>query len=237
MCGIVGLRCKDQEISEMVLKELLINSQIRGKHATGIAYFEGKRIKSIITSIPAEKFIKKQIFPDSEYIIGHVRYSTSNLKYNQPLTDRISVVHNGVITQEQFENWEDHFGYSNFQTKNDTEILLKCLQAKKQPAGVLEDNKMYCFRNNTRPLHMFKSVIEIDGIPLFNGFASTEDIIKRTFKAFDSMFDVEIIPIEPFVKYIFMGNGSLSKISMKHDPNLFDQDQQTSTKIESNYVK
>lgn len=246
MCGIIGIRCRDKEISEMVFKELLIQSQIRGKHATGIAYFNGKKIKSIVEATPAKKFAEKQNFPASEYMIGHVRYSTSDLNYNQPITDRISIVHNGIITQEPFKNWEKHFGYSDYQTRNDTEILLKCLQLKKQPfiefpnasaaVGVLEDNKMYCFRNNTRPLWIFQSVMEVDGVPLFSGFASTKDIITRTFEEFDSMFEVEIIPVEPFMKYIFMGNGTITKIPMKSEPTLFKKDQQKSTKIERKYV-
>lgn len=246
MCGIIGIRSRDKEISEVIIKELLKQSQIRGKHATGIAYFHGRKIKSIVDSIPAEKFAEKQNFPDSEYMIGHVRYSTSDLNYNQPITDRISIVHNGIITQEPFKNWEEHFGYKDYQTKNDTEILLKCLQAKKQPfiefptssvaVGVLEDNKMYCFRNNTRPLWIFSSVNKENNIPLFNGFASTEDIIQRTFDSFDGIFEVDVFKAEPYIKYIFMANGMIQKIPMKSKPVLFKEDQQKATEIERKYV-
>lgn len=243
MCGIIGLRCRDKEISKTIVEELLLQSQIRGKHATGLSFFDGRKIKTIIDPIPSQKFIKKQNFDGSEYVLGHVRYSTSDLSYNQPITDRLSIVHNGIITQEKFEKWEQDFEFKDYQTKNDTEILLKCLQVKKQPfleflncsvaAGVLEDGKMYCFRNNMRPLWIFQSEYELNGVPLFNGFASTEDIINRTFN--EVGFEVTKFKILPYMKYIFMGNGVISTIPMKYEQ-LNKSDQQVSTKIENKYV-
>ena len=254
MCGIIGIRCKDTELGGYIFEELLLQSQIRGKHATGMSYFENGVIKTEIRPIKSSSFVELVEMPDSEFIIGHVRYSTSDLNYNQPLNNnKISIVHNGVMTQENPDDWEKHFGYDNFKTKNDSELLLKCLSSEnifnkkllfnKFPnssiaCGMLENNKMCCFRNNTRPLWIFESVIENDnGNPFFSGFASTSDIIKRTFEKID--IETKWYEIKPFHKYIFMNDGKINKtlmISSLPPDTLFKEDQQKSTKIERKYV-
>src|ERR1700693_5119376 len=102
MCGIVGITCQDGELTAMLMKEFLLQSQIRGKHATGISYIEKNKIKTIKEPVSANKFIKRE-FPHSTMMIGHTRYSTSDIEYNQPISNsELSIVHNGIITQESF---------------------------------------------------------------------------------------------------------------------------------------
>lgn len=251
MCGIIGLRCSDNEISGMIFEELLQQSQIRGKHATGIAYLNNGNIESESRPISADKFINITEVPDSEFIIGHTRYSTSDLHYNQPMVNRkMAIVHNGVITQEHPKDWFEHYKYTDFETKNDSELLLKCLSddnifvrkllfkkfnKASIACGVLETEKMYCFRNTKRPLWYFDSVWEIDGKSLFSGFASTASIIRRTFDKLD--IPISFKEVEPFTKYIFNSNGKIEKVSMNEPTDEISKlEYQKPTKIESKYV-
>lgn len=254
MCGIIGLRCKDEEISSAIIEELLLQSQIRGRHSTGIAFYNNSgKIETDVRPIPADKFVGIAEFPESEFKLGHVRYSTSNLKYNQPLSnDNIAITHNGVITQEDPKNWKKHYNFSDFETANDSELLLKCLSSDNMfvrkllfskfegasiSCGVLEKGRMWCFRNTTRPLWLFESKWdeEDSNIPLFSGFASTEDIIKRTFSKLG--LPVVIEETQPFMKYLFTSEGIIKKVEMTSNISPDHKiEQQRSTKIESKYL-
>ena len=136
------------------------------------------------------------------YCIGHVRYSTSDLAYNQPMaTEELSIVHNGVISQEPSESWRDTFGYDT-ETKNDSELILRCLEKgeiplhKFHPASMSvctldKDKIMTAFRNEARPLHYSYGA---NGII----FASTADILKRSgldFQVTAPMYEHFIIEI------------------------------------------
>ena len=56
-------------------------------------------------------------------MIGHCRYSTSDLQYNQPIyNDDYSIAHNGVVSQEMPERWKELYGY-DCKTKNDSELI------------------------------------------------------------------------------------------------------------------
>jgi glutamine phosphoribosylpyrophosphate amidotransferase len=118
------------------------------------------------------------------YLIGHCRYSTSDLRYNQPIqiNDKVSIVHNGVISQELPENWKDLYGYET-ETHNDTELINHTLEAGLNPLtewadssmAVIElhsDGMMVWYRNGKRPL--YKTVLKNGNI-----ITSTKDIVKR----------------------------------------------------------
>lgn len=182
MCGIIGVIGTNKNVVRQTFISLLLESQIRGRHATGISFLEDGKIVTISLPIPAIEFLPYIPKNIGNIIIGHTRYSTSNIEYNQPLTEGcFSLVHNGVITQAPFEQWENLYGYKDFQTKNDSEILLKALQKNmfvklensSIAAGFIAKNELYCFRNEQRPLYIFTTNDEV------LGFASTENIIKR----------------------------------------------------------
>lgn len=230
MCGIAGVISEDFELTGYVMKELLLQSQIRGRHATGIAFINSKNeVETFSQPKPAKQFIKHN-FPESKMMLGHTRYSTSDIDYNQPIGNKeIAIVHNGIITQEAPENWQEHFGYSKFKTKNDTELLLKCIEARhnqflKFPnasiaCGILSKQNLICVRNNTRPLWIFQS-------DYFSGFASTQDIIKRTSEKLD--IEIEAYPTEPFTEYQFFSFDDIREKAVQHDNKkmLFNVDQQ-----------
>lgn len=190
MCGIVGFSADTvTEHDIQTLKKILIESQIRGKHASGIAWFDGKCIKSYIKPVPISELVENFDFSKLLYnnssvaMIAHARYSTSDIKYNQPIVGkRLAIAHNGVITQDSPENWESTYGLS-CKTKNDSELLLRALENKKDLesmfpessiAMVILDTKgnVIPYRNHIRPLW---------GGQLGHGtiIASTCDILKR----------------------------------------------------------
>jgi len=135
MCGLIGARLvKPSEEHFRRLKALFIESQVRGKHATGLSWVQGGRVHTHAMDRPAEAF--SFAFPSylnedgNLYLVGHCRYSTSDLEYNQPIADKqMSLVHNGVITQELFQNWTALYGAKNLTTHNDSELLFKTLKA------------------------------------------------------------------------------------------------------------
>ena len=139
MCGIIAYQVKEAKGYDLgTIKRLFVESQIRGKHATGIAWIDDGKIYGYIMTKPAEEFVKEFDFrrliasDGSLTMIGHTRYSTSDLQYNQPLYNgKFALVHNGVMTQELPEHWEELFG-CEFLTKNDSEILFKYLEQQSE---------------------------------------------------------------------------------------------------------
>ena len=134
MCAIVGFESeKVTEKDLVILKKVLIESKIRGKHASGVAWFDGGKICCEKKSLPMDKFLKdfdlsKIVYNGKVKMIAHARYSTSDLEFNQPLVSgNLAIAHNGVVTQEAPENWEKHFGYK-CETKNDSELLLRAIE-------------------------------------------------------------------------------------------------------------
>jgi glutamine phosphoribosylpyrophosphate amidotransferase len=202
MCAILGLFINDVREKDLgLIRKLFNESQIRGKHATGYSYFD-KKIVTQKEPIPGSEFIEKynpEIFLGKNLtMIAHFRYSTSDLEYNQPISDsRISIVHNGVITQEPFDKWE-----GDFQTKNDSEFVYKSHRNASHPlkdypdasmavCGLSQD-KLFFYRNGKRPLHYSTSYGNLI-------ISSTRDIIER------SISDAKIQECIPGVEYSIEG--------------------------------
>jgi glutamine phosphoribosylpyrophosphate amidotransferase len=156
-------------------------------HATGISYVKHGKIITDKRPVPADQFpfnFPSYVNEDgSLYMIGHCRYSTSDLEFNQPIAnENLSVVHNGVITQELPEKWKELYGY-DCETKNDTELILHTaedcisplLRWKDSSLGVIElhvDKVIRFYRNGKRPLYLTN---------ISNGciITSTADVPKR----------------------------------------------------------
>jgi glutamine phosphoribosylpyrophosphate amidotransferase len=191
MCGVLGIAIKNfTKKDHDLVRGLFIQSMIRGKHATGVSYVKNGIVNTVKEPIPANEFISKQNLNEwvnedgSLYCIGHIRYSTSDLRYNQPFaTDRLGIVHNGVISQEPRDTWEETYGFET-ETANDSELILRALEQHKNPlqtfpnasmavCTIEADKTITAFRNNERPLYC--SIDERYSI-----FTSTKDIAKRS---------------------------------------------------------
>ena len=191
MCGVLGITIADfNERDYGLIRSLFQQSMIRGKHATGVSYVKNGKVHTIKEPIPADEFIRKQNLETwrnedgNLYCIGHIRYSTSDLRYNQPFSiDELGVVHNGVISQEPPSTWSKLFGYKT-ETANDSELVLRAMEDGQNPLTVFNpasmavcaikaDKRLIALRNHERPLYYYSD----DRATIF---ASTKDILKRS---------------------------------------------------------
>jgi glutamine phosphoribosylpyrophosphate amidotransferase len=190
MCGVIGVWLEDVIQDDLdLVRRVFDETMIRGKHATGLSYVKGGKVHTIKESVPVtwffnnkdnKKDLKDYVNEDGNlYLIGHIRYSTSDLRYNQPFSDDgLSIAHNGVISQEDPSTWK-----YKCETANDSEMIFHSMKAGMDPLTdfdpasmavvALNSNKeLMGFRNNERPLYFS---------PRTNGviFTSTADIAKR----------------------------------------------------------
>jgi len=178
MCGVIGIKGK---VNPNLIKKLFIETQIRGRHATGVSFWFDGQVHTIRESVPAEDFVEMhdpaEWFDGEEItMIGHCRYSTSDLEFNQPIADRQrGIVHNGVITEESPDRWEELFGI-RCDGKNDTELLFRSSPDRWSDSSIamveLKDGDISWTRNGKRPL--WSSITESATV-----VASTRDILKR----------------------------------------------------------
>ena len=207
MCGIIGFTGKNVTHKDLeILKKVMLESRIRGKHASGIAWYNGRGdILSVVEPIPIDELIEKfgdfkvMVHDGQLSMIAHARYSTSDIRYNQPIVGKnFAIAHNGVITQTPPETWKKTYGY-DCETCNDSELILRCFENGDDPiekfknssiAGVMLDDGggVICFRNSIRPVWVGK-------IGSGTVIASTYDILHRAgvsnIKKFGSMSDTE----------------------------------------------
>lgn len=188
MCAVIGVHLnKPTENQIEFIKRVFLESQVRGKHATGLSMVKNSKIWSYIIPEPADVFVEKFewgcLLSESKLrLIGHCRYSTSDLRYNQPLCGEThSIAHNGVVTQDPPELW-GRYGHA-LETSNDSELLLRSVLAGNEPLKEFPDasmavcelsvaNGLRWFRNGKRPIYTTK----VD-----NGYfiTSTKDIALR----------------------------------------------------------
>ena len=184
MCAVIGAIIKDPRAEDfLMLQRVFLESKIRGLHATGIAYVKNNEIVIDKRPVPADDFpfnFPSYVNEDgSLYLIGHCRYSTSDLEFNQPIGRQDqAIVHNGVITQELPENWKEIYGYDCI-TRNDSELVLHSedplTEFPDMSMGVCElhvDKKLRVYRNGKRPLYL-------TSIPSGCIITSTADIARR----------------------------------------------------------
>lgn len=193
MCAIIGVRCIPTEENFNRIESLFVQSKIRGLHATGISYVVNNQLITKKEPIPADVFIKnfniRKTFQNEEQItfIGHCRYSTSDILYNQPIADdNFSIVHNGVVTQKEAFEWKDLFKY-DCTTKNDSELLFKYLKDNQDIKDFYNyfgnisfallsldlKGEISAYRNSLRPLWK----VEKDNDTFY---ASTQNILIRS---------------------------------------------------------
>lgn len=186
MCSVIGALIQNPTPKDFeTIRKVFHESKIRGMHATGMSVIVNGKVLTFKEPVPADQFkqldnLEDMIDDDGNlYLIGHCRYSTSDLLYNQPIAnEEHSIVHNGVITQELAENWDKLFNYK-CETKNDSELVLhsdspleEYQDASMAVCELTSDKKLLAYRNGKRPLYLTS---------LSNGviITSTADIPKR----------------------------------------------------------
>lgn len=191
MCGLVGAILQQPTEQDLeLLRRCVLEASVRGRHATGFSWIHKRKMRISKAPLPANEFLEKfdslnQLVNEdgSLYFLAHTRYSTSDLKFNQPLgDDRFAIAHNGVVSQEPKAKWEKLYGYS-CATGNDSELLFQALKHKHSPlekfpdcsAAVIElhaTKQIRAYRNGKRPLYF---AFRPKGIVI----TSTVDIGKR----------------------------------------------------------
>jgi len=193
MCGVIGFTSKHLNEDDInLIKSLYSETQIRGKHATGISFWDDGKIVTEKYPISSKEFVKKfdwtnlEKYLQKEFVmIGHIRYSTSDVLYNQPIADEtFSIAHNGVISQKEPEEWLCEYGY-NCKTKNDSELLFHFLKENNKPEEInnkfhgasfsivgIKNGKLFNFRNGLRPQWVYEDNIK-------KIVASTRNILYR----------------------------------------------------------
>jgi len=204
MCGVLGITIRNFTAKDHdLVRGLFVQSMIRGKHATGVSYVKNGIVNTVKEPIPADQFIMKQNLEDwrnedgNLYCIGHIRYSTSDLRYNQPMSsNRLSIAHNGIISQEPSSTWLEKYALET-ETENDSELILRAMEKDVNPlvhfepasmavCALYDDKKIVAFRNHERPLYYSAENNAVI-------FASTADILKRAglnFSVKTSMYEV-----------------------------------------------
>ncbi len=189
MCGLIGAIGDNPTEAEMeIVRRAMKASRIRGKHASGVAWFNGKKVCVYTEPIPIDELGDKLKFPkmlsgNRLSLIAHARYSTSDIFYNQPIKgEKYAVAHNGVISQASPDKWEKLYGLE-CETRNDSELIVRCVEKgeslqERFPNSsiaclILDDNgNVIPHRNGTRPLWMGKT----EHLTIY---ASTQDILRR----------------------------------------------------------
>ena len=92
MCSVVGAVIRNfKEHHVDLLKRVFFESRIRGMHATGLSYVKNSKIHTDKLPVPATEFAFRfwdYVNEDGNlYLVGHCRYSTSDLEYNQPINN------------------------------------------------------------------------------------------------------------------------------------------------------
>jgi glutamine phosphoribosylpyrophosphate amidotransferase len=188
MCAVIGAYLEKVSKADFAtIRNVFLESKIRGMHATGMTVLFNGKLLTFKEPVAADKFIhlddlEEMVSDDGSLrLIGHCRYSTSDLEYNQPLCkEDVSIVHNGVITQELYENWEAKYGIKTV-TKNDSELLLHTvdqnplLHWKDASIAAIElhsNGTMKFYRNGKRPIYF-------TSLPNGGIITSTKDIAER----------------------------------------------------------
>lgn len=214
MCGLIAVVNKENgKFPADMFKSVVYQAQIRGQHATGLAFDNADELVVMIKALPATNVDMPIELYDAKMAMCHTRYSTSNLLWNQPnYTEHTALIHNGVVTQADPEKWEELFGVE-CATGNDSEILLRLMEQGRHPLH-LENTSQACvymdvakgqlkfWRNEQRPLYYLEN----------NDFllvASTVDIIHRL--GINRSFDY-VHRCEPCVEYTYdINKKSLSQ--------------------------
>lgn len=210
MCAIVGaVLLKPTQEDFKTLTRVFLESKIRGMHATGISFVQGGAITTIKKPVPADQFdfqFDQYLNEDGNlYIIGHCRYSTSDLEYNQPLANsEHSIVHNGVITQELPEKWNSLYNY-NCETKNDSELVLhsdspleEFPDASMAVCELNVDKQLLFYRNGKRPLYATSLdngivITSTRDIPFRAGIQlPTIEVVKDTYFTIDGELTMQV---------------------------------------------
>lgn len=147
MCGINGAIAPkaSRDWRSNLAWRLLYNTEIRGKHATGIGWHDENGTPQVVKApLPASKFINSETYELFEEAlpttwIGHCRHTTkgteSNNYNNHPVFSKetgLILVHNGTVEDEKWraknEEGINPYILYDFDGQVDTEAILRLIE-------------------------------------------------------------------------------------------------------------
>ena len=154
MCGLCGIiwkesskrRVRDIKVLADIFTGLLVLSEHRGPHATGVAWVkQDGSIQVAKAPLPAHKFVETAAYRDclagvnaqTTILMGHTRWPTRGSEHNpgnnHPLIGEVALTHNGHIS-----NADALFRRHNLHraAQVDSEILLRLAERHTSPAGI-----------------------------------------------------------------------------------------------------
>lgn len=134
MCGILGFVGANHQHNRDLIKALTLHLSLRGIHATGLAWLNDETgLRVLSAPVSAQEFWDKSEIhygAGTLKVIAHTRYSTSDLRWNQPIADdTAAIVLNGVVSQEPPEKWPTPHANCIYATGNDAEVALEFIKA------------------------------------------------------------------------------------------------------------
>ena len=163
MCGVVAYYSEKPDSSDIKnINNLIQQSKIRGLHSFGISYLNDNKIKTQKTND-----IQDLKIPETNLLIFHNRYTTSG-DYKKPINNQplelneTYLAFNGVIDMGTKKEMEAKHKLT-MKSSNDGELFLHYLKNKNAESIIndlkcsfagayIKNNKIYCIRNNYRPL-------------------------------------------------------------------------------------
>lgn len=202
MCGLFGLldykgSLSPQQQSELC-NSLAIESEIRGNHATGISYCQGKEIYISKKPLPAHKMNFK-IPKGVSAVIGHTRYATQGTQKNNinnhPWSGcihgglKFAFTHNGVIHNDR--ELRKTLMLPSTQIETDSFIGVQILENQNslsfeslgKMAELIQGSFTFCLLDNKNNIYIIKghsplSLLHFKDRGLFV-YASTDEILWR----------------------------------------------------------
>jgi len=206
MCAIYGfLQYGDKGLSNKMLRKLIknlsIEAEVRGTHATGISYAKNGKMVTYKQPKPAHK-VKLKFPKKTRAVIGHTRYTTQGsekLNYNnhpfegESKNGQFALAHNGVLWNDIELRIANNLPDTHIETDSyiavqlieNQEYLdhysLQCMAELLQGSFMLtilrEDNTLFLVKgDNPIELYHFPEL----GLYVY---ASTKDILDKALKA------------------------------------------------------
>jgi len=201
MCAIFGLLDYKGELTAahrlQIIKVLGTAAEVRGTDATGIAFFQRKRLCIQKAPKPAHK-MRYRIPSDIRIIMGHTRMTTQgNAKHNQnnhPFPGRagnaaFALAHNGVLTNDQELRLLHNLPETDIETDSYVAVQLIEKQSELSPgslqkmAELLEGHFTFTVLDQSNSLYFIKgnnplTIYKFPTLGLYL-YASTSEILDH----------------------------------------------------------
>ena len=213
MCCLFGLidyaQCLSVKRKEKIIKVLSRESEVRGTHATGVAYLTGDKM-TIYKRPKAAHSMHFKFDSNPQVIMGHCRFTTQgtekNNENNHPFYSQklgFSLAHNGVLYNDVMLRREEQIPKTNIET--DSYIAVQLIEKKntlnfdslKFMAEKVEGSFCFTVLDRQNNIYLIKgdnplTIVDAGGYYIY---ASTETILGPALKKL-GIYNFDIIKID-----------------------------------------